>query len=242
MNSERSTKLQTVMAIDYGDRRVGVAIGLVGEQMAFPRETIDRKQCSDFITALVHMAQKERVDALVVGMPYHPSAHGGTLQPLHSKTTDVELFLVALQKQTSLPVYIQDESFSSEIAKSKTAHYSLKQKKDKKKVDCAAAAVFLQNWLDEKGWLNTPWSLLHTKSDSSARGSNSDASFDDGSNAATGSHSGASSDAGSNTATGSDSSASSDAGSNADSEARPCPAKKDSTLKPQSTTHLGMPL
>ena len=60
------------LAIDYGDRRVGLAIGHGDVGMAFPRETIDRLQTPDFISRILKLASSEKIHAFVVGMPYHP--------------------------------------------------------------------------------------------------------------------------------------------------------------------------
>jgi putative Holliday junction resolvase len=130
------------LAIDYGDRRIGMAVGYADVAMAFPRTTIDRKQNPDYISGILEQIKKEKADALVVGMPYHPQG-----LPV-DKTVDVKAFIKELQQHTDLPLYTQDEAFSSEEAKRRTAHYKKSKKKQKGLVDQAAAAVFLQEFLN----------------------------------------------------------------------------------------------
>lgn len=146
-----STTLERFLAIDYGDRRVGLAVGHGDVGMAFPRETIDRLQIPDFTARILELASEEKIQAFVIGMPYHPDPEKQT--KLQSKTEDVKKFIADFETKTDLPIFTQDEAFSSEEAKAKTSHLKTKKKKKNKGlVDRAAAAVFLQRFLDEEGW------------------------------------------------------------------------------------------
>jgi putative Holliday junction resolvase len=140
--------MNTFLAVDYGDRRVGLAVGHADVSMAFPRETIDRKKSADFIAEILDYAKTERADALVVGLPVHPEGKE------NDKSADVLVFIETLKTRCDIPIFTQNEAWSSEIAKSRTAHLKTKQKKqDKGRIDRAAAAVFLQEFLEEKSWL-----------------------------------------------------------------------------------------
>lgn len=131
------------LGIDFGERRVGLSIGDSEFRFAFPKETIDQNKVSLWDT-LQKIVEFEKVDAFVVGMPYHPSGRDD------GKSNEVAVFVEALKQNfKGFPVYIQDESYSSVQALEKTSHLSRKKKKDKGIVDRAAASIILQNWLDE---------------------------------------------------------------------------------------------
>jgi putative Holliday junction resolvase len=135
--------MKKILGIDYGLRRTGVAIGWVEQKMALPRETIDIRQTPDLIGRLVTIINDEKPCALVVGMPLRPDGEPGQDQV-------VKQFIEKLKLKTTVPVYIQDEAWSSQDAKAKTNHLSRKQKKQKGRIDQVAAALFLQEFMEQE--------------------------------------------------------------------------------------------
>ena len=131
------------LAIDYGEHRVGTAFADSELRWAFPRRTIEQKK-EDLMEALSSMVKSEKIDCFVVGMPYHPEGRAD------GKNVVVEAFIQELKKQfPGMPVETQDESYSSVQAMEKTSYLSKKKKqKSKGIIDCEAAAIILQNWLD----------------------------------------------------------------------------------------------
>ena len=134
------------LALDYGEHRVGVAFADSEMRIAFARETIDQKTANLF-ERLDALVRENKVDAFVVGMPYHPDGR------LDGKNVVVEKFIVELKEHfPNMPVYTQDESYSSVQAQEKTSYFSKKKKqKNKAVIDQLAAAIILQRWLDENG-------------------------------------------------------------------------------------------
>lgn len=132
------------LAIDFGLRRVGLAVGDSTTKMAFPRITIDRKK-EDLWQRLQQVIAEEGIDELVLGWP----------KPLDGKNpgrlTEVIPFAQELAKRTRLCVHQQDEAYSSVQALERTAHVSRSRKRDKGLVDRAAAAIFLQEFLEKRG-------------------------------------------------------------------------------------------
>lgn len=131
------------LAIDYGDRRVGIAVADSDAPIAFPRETIDR-QVTPLWERLEQIIRTDHITQIVVGWPVHPNGRSD------GKHVDVQVFIDELSQRTSLPIYKQDESFSSAQALQATSHLKKKEKRDKGRVDRAAAAIILQTWLDER--------------------------------------------------------------------------------------------
>ena len=146
------------LAIDYGERRVGIAYAseLVG--IAFPRETIDLKE-KNLWTELERLSKESKITDFVLGMPIHPNNHPD------SKQKTVEAFATELRKKfPKIELHIQDESYSTQEATTKlnagavgatprgcpkTAGFPKKTAGyPKTKIDKAAAAIILQRFLE----------------------------------------------------------------------------------------------
>lgn len=130
------------LAIDYGDRRVGIAIADSDVPIAFPRETIDR-QVTPLWERLATLIKTERITDIVVGWPIHPDGRPD------GKHVDVQVFIDELATRHPLTIHKQDESYSSVAVLNATSHFKKKEKRDKGRVDRAAAAVILQRFLDQ---------------------------------------------------------------------------------------------
>jgi len=125
------------LAIDYGERRVGIAYAseLVG--IAFPRETIDLKE-KNLWAELERLSKENKITDFVLGMPIHPNNHPD------SKQKTVEAFATELRKKfPKIELHIQDESYSTQEALA-----VMDNKKNKNKIDKAAAAIILQRFLE----------------------------------------------------------------------------------------------
>lgn len=132
------------LSIDYGDRRVGIALADSEVPIAFPRETIDR-QVTPLWERIAQIIQADRVTDLVVGWPVHPDGRPD------GKHVDVQVFIDELAlRHPGLPIHKQDESYSSATVLQATGHFKKKEKRDKGRVDRAAAAVILQRFLDQE--------------------------------------------------------------------------------------------
>ena len=131
------------LGIDYGEHRVGIAFADSELRWAFPRVTIDQKK-ENLFERLTEIQQKEKIDCFVVGMPYHPDGR------TNGKNVVVEAFIVELKNHfPEIPVYTQDESYTSVQALERTSYLSKKKKKNSKGIiDCEAASIILQNFLD----------------------------------------------------------------------------------------------
>lgn len=142
------------LCIDYGRRRIGLAVGSDETTLAFPRPPIDTHNTDDPIAAILGAARVEKADALLIGWPLHPD---GNPSP---QTEAVQLFARSLMAHTSLPLYKHNEAYSTVIAKEKTAHFSLKRKKKNKgDLDSAAATVILQEFLELSATDREPMAL-----------------------------------------------------------------------------------
>ncbi len=131
------------LGIDYGEHRVGIAFADSDLRWAFARETIDQKK-TDLMARLAELVKENRIDVLVVGMPYRPDGR------LDGKNVVVEEFVRNLR--TGFPdirIETEDEAYTSAVALSETSYLKKKRKQaDKGLVDRLAAQHILQSYLD----------------------------------------------------------------------------------------------
>lgn len=132
-----------VMAFDFGERRIGVAIGETLLGNARPLTTIAAASGDERFAAIGRLIEEWRPQRLVVGLPRH--ADGG--ERPHAVADRCRRFARQLGGRFRLPVLLCDERFSTcaaavAIADDKTLR--------KAGVDAAAAAVILQAWFDQQ--------------------------------------------------------------------------------------------
>ena len=136
------------LGIDYGRRRIGLALSDPSGTLARPWKTIARQgnpsQVAALITALVTELRNEDdgLDGVVVGFPRALSGEST------DSTADVTSRGTAMRTRITMPIVLQDERLSSHEAESRLAR-RLKNWRDRKPLlDAAAAAVILQDYLD----------------------------------------------------------------------------------------------
>jgi len=130
------------LAIDHGQKRIGLAVSDAGESMAFPHSVLEVGP--NLISRIIRVIQQERIEAIVVGLPLNMD---GTEGP---RAVAAREFAHDLAAKLSLPVFFFDERLSSAEADWKLAGLELTRQKKKKLQDAVAAAVFLQAFLDER--------------------------------------------------------------------------------------------
>ncbi|MFD2246523.1 Holliday junction resolvase RuvX [Pontibacter ruber] len=133
-----------IIAIDYGNKRVGIAATDTLQMIANPLETVHAKDVLSFLKSYV---QREPVDAFVVGMPRRLSGEASDATP------HVIGFVRKLQKEfPDMPVHTVDERFTSKMAQQAMLAGGLKKKdrQDKGTVDRVSAAIILQSYLESR--------------------------------------------------------------------------------------------
>jgi putative Holliday junction resolvase len=138
-----------VLAIDVGARRVGLAISDASRTLARPLETITVASEADAVDRVAQRIEQldgedEGIATIVVGLP---SRLDGTPSP---QTKRVTAFIALLATRTALPIATEDERLTSREAESRLALREKDWRKRKAQLDAAAAAVFLQDYLDRE--------------------------------------------------------------------------------------------
>ena len=130
------------LAIDYGDKRTGLAICDPAETIASPLTVIEGQK--DLIKKINEIVTSEKIEAIVLGLPLNMDDSQGFRAKL------VFQFAEKLKAQLQIPIHLQDERLSSFAAEANLAPAELTRKKKKKRLDAVAAAVILQACLDSK--------------------------------------------------------------------------------------------
>jgi putative pre-16S rRNA nuclease len=136
-----------ILAVDVGARRVGLAISDATATLARPLETIavqsDREAVDRVARRVADLAaEDDGLATIVVGLPVHLD---GTPS---DEATRVRAFVASLAQRTTLPIDVADERLTSREAESRLAVRERDWRKRKQKLDAAAAAIILQDYLD----------------------------------------------------------------------------------------------
>ena len=130
------------LAIDYGEKRTGLAICDAGENVASPLKVILGHGL--LIPHILEAIQRENVEAIVIGLPLNMDDTEGP------QVKRVKAFAAELKKNTTIPIHFHDERLSSFEAEKKLSGIDLTRKRKKKRLDAIAAAGILQSFLDDK--------------------------------------------------------------------------------------------
>ena len=136
-----------ILALDVGDRRIGVALSDPLGILASPLTTIDRRTTPETeaaIDAVLALTEQHEAAEILVGIPYLMSGRIGAQARI---TLD---FAQALSERTTIPITHTDERLSSVQADRMLTQSGTSNTRDKGRTDSAAAAVILQAYLDAK--------------------------------------------------------------------------------------------
>ncbi len=138
-----------ILALDVGDRRIGVALSDPLGMLASPLTTIERAtpDTDAAIDAVLALADQHEAAEILVGIPYLMSGRIGAQAHI---TLD---FAEVLAGRTHIPITHIDERLSSVQADRMLAQSGTSPTHDRARTDSAAAAVILQAYLDAKGSL-----------------------------------------------------------------------------------------
>ncbi len=130
------------LAIDYGDKRTGLAVCDRNETIASPLVVIEGR--GELLKKIIELIKNENIDAVVLGLPLNMDDSQGPQAKLVMRFAD------ELKKVIEIPIHFQDERLSSFAAEEKIAVAEFTRKKKKRRLDAIAAAEILQAFLDQK--------------------------------------------------------------------------------------------
>jgi putative holliday junction resolvase len=134
----------SALGLDLGRKRIGVAgcdgTGLIATGIT----TIERRSLDQVIAELKHLVRERRVQTLVIGLPY---TMDGTIG-FQAKQT--QKFARSLSQALDLPIVYVDERLTSYQAEQLLHAEGISPSRHKGLIDRKAAALILQQWLDER--------------------------------------------------------------------------------------------
>lgn len=137
-----SERADTVLAFDFGTRRIGVAVGDLATRLAHPLATIAAERDEQRFAAIAALVAEWTPARLVVGLPVHAD---GTP---HETTARAQRFGRQLAGRTGLPVEYADERHTTLDAASSLAAAGRTGERARTVRDQVAAQLILQGWLD----------------------------------------------------------------------------------------------
>ncbi|HZM92034.1 MAG TPA: Holliday junction resolvase RuvX [Vicinamibacterales bacterium] len=139
-----------IAGLDVGERRIGVAVsdatGMLARPVGVVRTSgLDGDALDRAAAEIARLAaEDDGLVALVVGLPRRLDGSANDM------TTRVEAFAQTLGRRTSLPIVLQDERLTSLEAESRLAIREKDWRVRKERLDAAAAAIILQDYLDSQ--------------------------------------------------------------------------------------------
>ena len=131
-----------ILALDYGAKRIGMAVSDTEGEFAFPAGVLERRGLAKDLEALGQVVRERQVVQLVVGLPIHMDGRRGP------EAEAAERFAAAVGKATGLPVDMLDERLTSREAERALREAQPRRKKRQKaRLDAAAAALLLRSFL-----------------------------------------------------------------------------------------------
>ncbi|MBI5412425.1 Holliday junction resolvase RuvX [Candidatus Peregrinibacteria bacterium] len=133
------------LGIDFGDRRVGIALSDLNKEIAFPREVLVVLKLSELLEELKLLCETEGVTKIVLGLPLDMNGNWG------DRAQKTEVFRQKLEKAVpGIDIEYFDERLTSVEAEKSLREQGYKNHRQKDKKDAVAAQKILQTYLDSR--------------------------------------------------------------------------------------------
>lgn len=133
-----------VLALDIGEKRVGVAYADEAHGVAVPLSVLPTAEVESCAATFRRIVEDHEPDLLVCGRPLTMAGEPGP------QARRVERVARTVAARCGLPVEFADERLSSAEAKRVLREQGMSEKQMRGKIDCVAASLFLQSWLDAR--------------------------------------------------------------------------------------------
>ena len=133
--------MERYVAFDIGDKRIGVAISDPFNTYALPSETYFRKGFKEDVTAIANIAKSKGATSIICGLPVNFDGSEAV------QTVKTQRFIQALKEETTIPVVLEDERFTTQMAHEVLISEGMRREKRKQHVDALAAANILDGFL-----------------------------------------------------------------------------------------------
>lgn len=130
-----------LLAIDYGTKRIGLAIGDTTDKAVVPFGVIENKGDVFVLGEIKKICNEEYVDKIIIGLPYHDK--------LEEVKEMIEKFIAYLKKNMEIEIDTADEKFTSKIAMQDERYKDLYKDKTKGWKDARAAEEILRFYIQK---------------------------------------------------------------------------------------------
>jgi putative pre-16S rRNA nuclease len=131
-----------ILALDVGEKRIGVAVSDETATLARPLTTITRASRREDFGRIAQLTAEQGAERVVAGYPLSLSGLEGP------QAQRVRRYVEALAQGLSVPVEMWDERYTTVAATERLRDASPRRRRDRGQLDAAAAAVLLQDYLD----------------------------------------------------------------------------------------------
>jgi putative holliday junction resolvase len=139
-----------MMALDVGNRRIGVAVTDPLGLFARPVTTLMRTRPEADRALIAGLVREWSVERLVVGLPLLPSGDRG------KQAESAEAFAADLARAIDVPIDLWDESYTTLAASARLRERGVDLRRDRSALDATAAAVILEEWLGARHGVRLP--------------------------------------------------------------------------------------
>lgn len=133
-----------ILGIDYGNKRVGIAVSDSLGWTAQPLATLKMHGHQELLKEIKEYIEKYKLKKIVVGMPYNLDGSRG------KRAEITQAFINFLEKNLELPIIVQDERLTTSQAENILLEADVSRQGRKKVIDKLAAALILQSYLDQQ--------------------------------------------------------------------------------------------
>lgn len=133
-----------ILSLDYGEKRIGYAVGDTNLKIAFGREIIPNQSFEQVFAEIEKIVLVEKIELILVGLP---KMLNGKATEQTSETLD---FIQKLKANLKIEIQTMDERLTSAEATKTLRLQQIKAKDQKGKKDVIAAEIILQNYFDNK--------------------------------------------------------------------------------------------
>jgi len=127
-----------ILAVDFGEKRIGLATSDASGTLATPRRTLARREDEAAVDEILAFCREEEIGTILLGIPRSPE---GVESPFGAR---IRGFAAKLASKTGLPVRFHEETLTSDEARRRLPQGA---GRDKEAIDREAAAVLLEDFL-----------------------------------------------------------------------------------------------
>ena len=133
---------KTILCLDLGKKRIGLAISDINQKIASPYDVIKEKKFSEILIILKNLIKKFDIGSIIIGDPINMD---GSLGP---KSQSSRSFISNISKDIDIPILLWDERLSTIAAEKSLIEADISRKKRGEVIDKIAANIILQSFLD----------------------------------------------------------------------------------------------